>query len=224
MGSAPLHTHRTFYTSTCTHRHIYASQRVEELMSMAANSKPNNWAKVFSLILMCTVHAKTPRLCHEGPFKEHCCSNDQETHVNSTSYPSIIVSVPTPILLFVPIKKPTGRIAIHSVLLYGLMYTTKCQYIEANLWLNVFESQRNSQISPLPLLRRASLCYLHMLTFICAFRRPFCTCSSSQSEEIVNQINLNERLSSQIQLFILIIIIIIVGTCEDFFFTICILR
>lgn len=133
------------------------------------------------------------------------------------SYPSIIVSVPTPILLFVPIKKPTGRIAIHSVLLYGLMYTTKCQYIEANLWLNIFESQRNSKISPLPLLRRASLCYLHMLTFVCAFGRPFCTCSKSQPEQIVNQINLNESLSSPIQLFILIIII--GGTCENFFFT-----
>lgn len=142
------------------------------------------------------------------------------------SYPSIIVSVPTPILLFVPIKKPTGRIAIHSALLYGLMYTIKCQYIEANLWLNVFESQRNSKISPLPLLRRASLCYLHMLTFICAFKRPFCTCSKSQPEQIVNQINLNERLSSYIQLFfiLLLLIIIIVGTWEVFFLTIWILR
>lgn len=48
-------------------------------MSTAVNSKPNNWAKVFSLILMCSVYAKTPRLCHEGPFKEHWCSNDEET-------------------------------------------------------------------------------------------------------------------------------------------------
>lgn len=67
---------------------------------------------------------------------------------------------PTPILLFVPIKKPTRKTSIHSDLLYSVMYTIKYQYIETNLWLNVFESQRNSKNPPLPLLMRASLCYL----------------------------------------------------------------
>lgn len=107
IGSAPLHTRCTFFTPACTDIHIYAAHRVEELMSMAANSKPHNCAKVFSLILMCTVHAKTPRLCHEGPFKEHCCSNDGETHVNSTCR-TLPLSFRSPFLscyLF-PLKSP----------------------------------------------------------------------------------------------------------------------
>lgn len=147
---------------------------------------------ISSLILMCTVHAKTQRLWHEGPFKEQHCSRDAET--TSTARRTLPLSFRPPLLscyLF-PLKKQTGRIAIHSALLYGLMYTTKCQYIQANLWLNVFESQRNSKIAPL--LRASTLCYLHTLTVICVLSRGLFVLVLQSDLYKVNQVNLNERL------------------------------
>ena len=45
-------------------------------------------------------------------------------------------------------ERGTGWIAIIGVSLYAVIYTIKWQHIETNLWLNGFESQRNSKTPP----------------------------------------------------------------------------
>lgn len=61
---------------------------------------------------------------------------------------SFVSPSPTFILLFFLLRRKWNGLQFIGGSLYAVIYTIKWQHIETNLWLNEFESQRNSKTPP----------------------------------------------------------------------------